>query len=147
MSEYINDKKCPKCKKQTYYGINNRTYFKDKVEDKRWEVGGLTVPTIRTNAVTKKKEKRFSEYHDKYGKKIYEDDVICLSCGCCRYQVMYDESKKKFWLKDDGLSQVDGVDVDVWKCEVEIIGNVKKNPELMDGEIGAVEYSLIGIND
>lgn len=57
---------------------------------------------------------------DKNGKEILQGDTIVLSCGCCCYQVKWNEEKECWWPYDDGYSQVHEKDVNVWDCKVEI---------------------------
>lgn len=61
------------------------------------------------------------------GKEIYEGDIITLSCGCCFYEIVYDQDNARFWPKDDGQSQVHIEDIDVWKCECRVVGHTHED--------------------
>ena len=61
---------------------------------------------------------------DRNGADIYESDIIELSCGCCKYEVIWDQARLCWWPKDDGYSQQHLIDVNVWDCELTVVGNV-----------------------
>ena len=77
---------------------------------------------------------------DKNGKEIFEGDVVKL--GEDSYEVLFDsygqfciENKKLHWTKDCFSFN----SIDVWDSKrdgllVEVIGNVRENPELLGGE-------------
>ncbi len=58
---------------------------------------------------------------DIHGTDIKEGDTVQLSCGCCFYQITWDDAKNCLWPIDDGFSQVHNKDIDVFKSEMEIV--------------------------
>lgn len=58
------------------------------------------------------------------GQDIYESDIIELSCGCCKYEVIWDQARLCWWPKDDGMSQQHLVDINVWEYVLTIVGNI-----------------------
>ena len=68
---------------------------------------------------------------DESGREIYEGDIIQLSCGCCVYEIFWQQEFLRYWLKDDGLSQIHGKHINVFEHQVAVIGNIHENPELI----------------
>ena len=61
---------------------------------------------------------------DIHGVKIYCGDRIQLTCNCCFYEIIWDKKTMSFFPKDDGSSQVHGVDIDVWDHKLIVYGNI-----------------------
>lgn len=79
---------------------------------------------------------QYTGLHDKNGKEIYEGDIIELKAnnGCCEMTgiIIYDEYDLAFELRDIG----EGTQECLWytEQELEVIGNIYDNPELLGGE-------------
>lgn len=72
--------------------------------------GGKEVPTLM----------QFTGLLDKNGKEIYEGDVVLH--GGNKTQVRWDDNLCVFWV---------GEILGLWKDDIEVIGNIYENPELL----------------
>ncbi|WP_045352806.1 YopX family protein [Lactiplantibacillus plantarum] len=71
---------------------------------------------------------QFTGLKDASGDEIYENDLVLLDPDDPPYQVIFDEGK--FELSNDYLRLVYDLSEEFMDCE--IIGNVHKNPELLE---------------
>lgn len=67
---------------------------------------------------------------DENGKKIWENDIVEIPSEDGYFKCEWEEDTTRFVLNGDGLS----VDFDnCWSYEVEVVGNIFDNPELVGG--------------
>lgn len=66
------------------------------------------------------------------GKMSEGGDIVKLSCGCCIYAIEYQKDKAAFVPVSDGQSQVHNKDINVWDCELEVIGNQTDDKNLLE---------------
>ena len=110
------------------WSFGSFVYIETNKDLKYW-VHDSTSGPIET--ISKFNWEQFIGLYDKHGKEIYEGDYIRLSCLCCCYEIIWDEKNCRFWPKDDGLSQEHYKDIDIWSCELEVVGNNHENPDFL----------------
>ena len=87
---------------------------------------------------------QYAGLHDKNGKEIYEGDIVLLDCYYYEepafdgeFKVIYDDING-MWLLVDLENKDRGVAFgeirSYYKAEIEVIGNIYDNPELLGGE-------------
>lgn len=84
---------------------------------------------------------QFTGLHDKNGKEIYEGDILTNSNGNCNYAISWSRKSCRFIGKgNDGdkygpytlkISIASRYEENLFKNELEIIGNIHENPELL----------------
>lgn len=87
---------------------------------------------------------QYTGLHDKNGKEIYEGDIVLLDCYnyeeplfSGEFKVIYDVEKGMWLLVDLENKDRDftfGEIRSYYKAEIEVIGNIYDNPELLGGE-------------
>lgn len=87
---------------------------------------------------------QYTGLDDKNGKEIYEGDIVLLDCYdyeqplfSGEFKVIYDEEKGMWLLVDLENKDRDftfGEIRSYYKAEIEVIGNIYDNPELLGGE-------------
>lgn len=81
--------------------------------------------------VSKKTIGQFTGLTDKNGKKIFEGDVFDYA-DCSRYTVVWSDDKVGFYADGITISDFDFLG-NFYEEEIEIIGNIHDNPELLGG--------------
>lgn len=118
-----------------------------------WVYGGIVfdtdrvwidIPYIGQVLVEKETVGQYTGFHDRFGNEIYEGDIVLLDCYdyeeplfSGEFKVIYDE-EKGMWLlvdlenkdRDFTFGEIKGY----YKAEIEVIGNIYDNPELLGGE-------------
>jgi len=112
-----------------------RTYRGKCVDGKGWVYGWyseqrickpdgmlyLIHATDKTYEVIPESVGQSTGLYDTHGTEVFKGDIIELSCGCCRYVIVWNIAG--FIPKSDGQSQEHGTDINVWDVEFEVIGN------------------------
>ena len=112
-----------------------RMYRGKRIEGKGWVYGGyseqrickpdgmlyLIHATDKTYEVIPESVGQSTGLYDTHGTEVFKGDIIELSCGCCRYVIVWNIAG--FIPKSDGQSQEHGTDINVWDVEFEVIGN------------------------
>lgn len=133
--------------------MNREIKFRGLSFDKGWIYGNLIKSAqstwIRESDYYNFKVKtetvgQFTGLHDKNGKEIYEGDIVLLDCYYYEepafdgeFKVIYDDINGMWLLvdlenKDRGFAF--GEIRSYYKAEIEVIGNIYDNPELLGGE-------------
>lgn len=143
---------------QGFYVCKKRPYFKDKgvnvehliydnieIEDNDYKQFVDTMPI--SYVVDPKTVSQYTGLTDKYGKKIFEGDIINVtSCGTDRFMdVRWNDETLSWELTDVGtptfkvnhlFNTIDLTELEVESCYGErisfIVGNVYDNPEMME---------------
>ena len=77
---------------------------------------------------------QYTGLKDKYGERIFEGDILLLDGEDGYFKLEFDEDTARFVMIGDSVQ----VDFDIfWSYEVEVIGNIHDNQELL--EVGAHE--------
>lgn len=78
---------------------------------------------------------QYSGLKDRYGKEIYEGDIIKNESGE-GYDILSVVAYKKGVFCIDANDELDYIEYPLyeWNCEAEVIGNIYENPELLEGE-------------
>ena len=109
------------------YGLITKQYSKefwDKLNDEMRDIYGVSGIEIDRDTVG-----QFTGMYDKFGNEIFEGDIVkCLSLeyGYVNKEVYYAESNAKFRLSSCGTDYEFGEYINV-----EVIGNIYDNPELL----------------
>ena len=110
------------------YGLITKQYSKefwDKLNDEMRDIYGVSGIEIDRDTVG-----QFTGMYDKFGNEIFEGDIVkCLSLeyGYVNKEVYYAEDEAKFMLNSCGTDY--GFEEYV---NVEVIGNIYDNPELLE---------------
>ena len=112
-----------------------RMYRGKRIDNGEWVYGGyseqrickpdgmlyLIHATDKTYEVIPESVGQSTGLYDTHGTEVFKGDIIELSCGCCRYVIVWNIAG--FIPKSDGQSQEHGTDINVWDVEFEVIGN------------------------
>lgn len=96
------------------------------------------------NYIDKETLGQYTGLDDKNGKEIYEEDIVLLACYhyeeplfSREFKVIYDEEKGMWLLVDledkENIYTFENIR-GYYKTEIEVIGNIYDNPELLGGE-------------
>ena len=87
------------------------------------------------NKLNEMKIMQYSGLKDRYGKEIYEGDIIKNESGE-GYDILSVVAYKKGVFCIDANDELDYIEYPLyeWNCEAEVIGNIYENPELLEGE-------------
>lgn len=73
---------------------------------------------------------QYSGLKDKNNKEIYEGDIFHIGSKKILYVVEWID----FGLKGRQIKNISWIGLDYWKDDIEVIGNIYENPELMEDE-------------
>lgn len=136
--------------------MNREIKFRGKNYENKWKYGDLVQEKWKQGkAIMIKKETtawsvledtvgQYTGLDDKNGKEIYEGDIVLLDCYYYEepafdgeFKVIYDDING-MWLLVDLENKDRGVTFgeirSYYKAEIEVIGNIYDNPELLGGE-------------
>lgn len=92
--------------------------------------------TVYSTAIKEETLEQYTELKDKNGKKIFEGDIVaCNQSGSCGISVMiYDNGA--FYVMPLNGNILERTLWDYWynDWDIEVIGNIHDNPELLEGE-------------
>lgn len=125
--EYIAlDKECQRLKAEIERSKNARDFIRGKrIDNGEWVEGYNIQKHLDPETIG-----RFSGLVDKYGTWIFEGDIITSELFTLGV-IKYNENNKMFYCEYDEMYTINIGDT--WTHEIEVIGNIYDNPELMEG--------------